>query len=376
MKRRPLRMAMVGGGPGAFIGPVHRMAAELGGDIRLVAGAFASTAEGSRRAAELYSIDNARAYPDYATLLREEALREDSIDFVTIVTPNHLHFPVAKAALEAGVHVMCDKPMTATLQQAASLADIVACSGKLFALTYVYSGYPMLREARARCLGGVLGEIRKLVVEYSQGWLAKAVEQDGSKQAAWRTDPQQAGQGGCVGDIGVHAFHIAEFVSGQRIVEICPDLSRVIPGRRLDDDCNILFRLDNGAPGVLIASQIATGDRNGLRLRIYGDRGGLEWCHEEPSVLRFNRPDIVTEVLHAGGGGLAPSALSASRLPVGHPEGFVEAFANIYRDFGGAIRNNTAITDTLVPGITDGLRSLGFVDRAVNGGRSWVPIPG
>lgn len=369
---RPLRMGMVGGGPRAFIGPVHRMAAELDGCIRLVAGAFASTAEGSREAGRRFGIDESRAYPDYATLLREETRREDGIDFVAIVTPNHLHFPVAKAALEVGLHVMCDKPVTATLEEAERLADIVARSGRLFGLSYTYSGYAMLREARARCLGGALGKIRKIVVEYSQGWLAEAVEREGSKQAGWRTDPQQAGLGGCIGDIGVHAFHLAEFVSGRRVVEICPDLNRLVPGRQLDDDCNVLLRFDNGAPGVLIASQIATGDRNGLRLRVWGDRGGLEWSHEEPGLLRFHRPDMVTELLHAAGGSLNRLAATASRLPIGHPEGFIEAFANIYRDFAADIRAGR--NDTLVPCIADGLRSLRFVDRAVNGGRGWIRL--
>jgi predicted dehydrogenase len=367
-------MGMVGGGPRAFIGPIHRMAAELDGNIRLVAGAFASTAEGSREAGRRYGIDEARAYPDYAALLREEAQRQDGIELVAIVTPNHLHFPVARAALEAGLHVICDKPVTSTLAEAEALADIVARTGRLLGLTYTYSGYPMLREARARCLGGALGKIRKVVVEYSQGWLADAVERQGSKQAEWRTDPQQAGLGGCIGDIGVHAFHIAEFVTGRRVAEICPDLNRIVAGRRLDDDCNILMRFDNGAPGVLIASQIATGDRNGLRLRVWGERGGLDWSHEDPGVLRFHRADMVTEVLHAGGGKLDAQAVSASRLPIGHPEGFIEAFANIYRDFAAAIRGGSTIEHTLVPGITDGVRSLRFVDRAVNGTRSWIGL--
>lgn len=371
---RPLRMGMVGGGPGAFIGPVHRMAAELDGSIRLVAGAFSSTAEGSREAGRRYGIDEARAYPDYAALLREEATRNDGIELVAIVTPNHLHFPVARAALEAGLHVICDKPVTATLAEAELLADLVARSGRLFGLTYTYSGYPMLREARARCCGGTLGKIRKVVVEYSQGWLAEAVERGGSKQAGWRTDPRQAGLGGCIGDIGVHAFHIAEFVTGRRVVEICADLNRVVADRRLDDDCNVLLCFDNGAPGVLIASQIATGDRNGLRLRVWGDRGGLDWSHEDPGVLRFHRADMVTEVLHAGGGKLDTQAASASRLPIGHPEGFIEAFANIYRDFAAAIRGGRTIESTLVPGIADGVRSLRFVDRAVNGNRGWARL--
>lgn len=374
LPRRQLRMGMVGGGLGSFIGPVHRMAAELDGQVRLVAGAFASSAEGSIAAGRHYGIDESRAYPDYTTLLREESRRADGIDFITIVTPNHLHFPVARAALAAGLHVICDKPVTATLAEAEMLAEMVARSDRLFALTYTYSGYPMLREARARCRSGTLGKIRKIVVEYSQGWLAEPVEHTGSKQAAWRTDPQQAGPGGCISDIGVHAFHLAEFVSGLEVVEICADLSRVIPGRHLDDDCNVLLRFDNGAPGVLIASQIASGDRNGLRLRVWCDHGGLEWSHENPSVLQFHRSDQVTELLYAGAGKLDAHAVAATRLPIGHPEGFIEAFANLYRDFTRAVQAECTLDETLLPGITEGLRGMRFIDRAVHGGRAWVKL--
>jgi predicted dehydrogenase len=372
--RVPLRMGMVGGGPLAFIGPVHRMGAELDGEIRLVAGAFASTAERSREAGQRFGIDDSRAYADYATMFREERVRADGIDFVAIVTPTHLHYPIAKAALEAGLHVLCDKPVTATAAQAQELASIVASGRTLFGVSYTYSGYPMLREARARCLDGTLGKIRKVVVEYSQGWLSEAIELKDNKQAAWRTDPNQAGLGGCIGDIGVHAFHIAEFVSGQRIVEICADLSRVVPGRQLDDDCNVLLRFDNGAPGVLLASQIATGDRNGMRVRIWGDRGGLDWSHEEPGLLRYNRADMVTEVVHAGSSVLCQEASAALRLPVGHPEGFIEAFANIYRDFASAIRSGRRIEETSIPGIADGLRGMRFVEEAVRSGRGWRPL--
>jgi predicted dehydrogenase len=271
--------------------------------------------------------------------------------------------------------VICDKPMTATLAEAEALAPIVAGSGQPFALTYTYTGYAMIREARARIADGAIGRVRKVMVDYPQGWLADAIEGDNA-QAAWRTDPSRAGAGGAIGDIGVHAFQLAEYVGGLPVVELIADLPRVVPGRRLDDDCNILLRFAGDVPGVLTASQIATGERNGLTLRVYGDKGGIEWRHDAPGDLTLRWPDAQTEIVHAGAPGLHPSAQRATRLPPGHPEGFIEAFATLYRDFADAVSGGRGILNGLLPGIDDGLRSMRFVDCAVrsHAARAWLPM--
>lgn len=371
---RRLRMGMIGGGAGAFIGPVHRIAAELDGEIALVAGAFSSDAGRSREAGLAYRIDPDRAYPNYETMIAQERARSDGIDFVTIATPNHLHLAAAKHALESGLAVMSDKPATATLAEARILAAIVEKTERPYGLTYTYSGYPLVREARARCAEGALGHIRKIVVEYPQGWLAGPAEASGSKQAAWRVDPAKAGLGGCIGDIGVHAFHLAEFVSGLRVTRICPDLTAFVLGRTLDDDCNILLRFDNGARGVFMASQIAIGELNGLRLRIYGDAGSLDWRQETPNSLTLYNLDGRTEIIRAGDAALGPAARAASRLPGGHPEGYLEAFANLYRDFADMLRGHAG---PLVPGIKDGLRGMNFIETSVAASRDgcgWVDL--
>jgi predicted dehydrogenase len=378
-------MGLVGGGPGAFIGPVHRMAAELDGDIQLVAGAFSQDPARSSAAGQSYGLDARRVYPTYQSMLEHERDLPNSarIDFVAIVTPNHLHYPIARDALEAGFHVLSDKPATATLEEALSLQDIVQRSGRLYGLTYTYTGYALVREARDICRRGYLGSIRKVVAEYSQGWLAERLESNGSKQAAWRTDPGQAGIGGCSGDIGVHAFNLVEFVTGHRVVQLCADVSTVVAGRALDDDCNVLFRLGNGARGVLHASQIAAGERNGLRLRVYGEKGSLDWSQEDPNRLLLHwlhQPDQIIQ------GGANVSYLSESsralfRLPAGHPEGYIEAFANLYRDFAAALRSmqtGQAVGRTmLVPSIDEGVRSMRFVKLAVESSRNrtgWIPL--
>jgi predicted dehydrogenase len=369
---RRLRMGMVGGGPSSFIGPVHRIAAELDGEIAVVAGAFSSDAGRSRQAGEGYRIDPARAYPDLATMLRAEAAREDGIDFVAVTTPNFHHLPAVTAALDAGLPVICDKPATATLDEAEAMAALVARAGLPFALTYTYSGYPLVREARARIAAGAIGTVRKVVVEYPQGWLA----QDASgKQAEWRVDPARAGVGGCIADIGVHAFQLAEFVTGLRVSRILADLGAVVPGRTLDDDCQVLLRLENGARGVLLASQISLGERNGLRIRVYGDKGGLDWKQEAPNALVFHRLDDGTELVQAGDAALGPAAVAASRTPGGHPEGYLEAFANLYRDFARQLRGEEG---SLVPGMDEGLRGMRFIDLAVRASREergWVDFP-
>ena len=371
---RPIRLAMVGGGPDAFIGPIHKMAAELDGRFRLVAGAFSRDAEKSRSAARGWALDEARGYPDFQTMIAQEAGREDGVEAVAIVTPNHLHLPVARAALAAGLHVISDKPATATLAEALELRDIVGSARAHYALTYTYTGYAMIRQAREMVERGVIGRVRKVVVEYSQGWLATG-DDASNKQAAWRVDPHLAGAGGCSGDIGVHAFDLVEFVTGIRVESLCVSLSALVEGRVLDDDCNALMKLEGGAPGVLVTSQVATGDRNGLRLRVYGEKAGLDWSHEQPDRLIVNPADGPTQILHSGAPYLGGSSLAASRLPTGHPEGFIEAFATLYRDFADLIQGRPLSAP--LPDIDNGVRSLAFVTAAVrssSNGSTWVSI--
>ncbi|MDH7638349.1 Gfo/Idh/MocA family protein [Sphingomonas oryzagri] len=377
MTQRPLRLGLLGGGPGSFIGAVHRMAAGLDGRFTLVAGAFSRSLDKSRAQAERWGVATDRAYDGIEAMLASEQARENGIEAIAIATPNDSHFAIAKAALEAGLPVICDKPMTATLAEAEALAPIVAASRQPFALTYTYTGYAMIREARARVAAGAIGRVRKITVDYPQGWLSDAIEGE-NMQAGWRTDPARAGAGGAIGDIGVHAFQLAEYVSGLQASELVADLPRVVPGRRLDDDCNILLRFAGDVPGVLTASQIATGERNGLRLRIYGDKGGLEWCHDAPGDLVLRWPDARSEIFHAGAPTLSPDAQRAIRLPSGHPEGFIEAFATLYSDFADAIHGISGRLDTVLPGIRDGLRSMRFVGCAVRShdARAWLPFPG
>ncbi len=368
---RRLRMGMIGGGPGSFIGPIHRIAAEMDREIELVAGVFSSDAARSREGGESYRIDPARAYANLDAMFAGEKAREDGIDFVAIVTPNHNHLPAARAALAAGVPVISDKPATATLAEAKELADCVAKAGVPYGLTHTYTGYPLVREARARVAAGALGKIRKIVVEYPQGWLAGAAE---GKQAEWRTDSARSGPGGCIGDIGTHAFQLAEFISGLKVTEILADLAAVVPGRPVDDDCTVLLRFENGARGVLLASQIEVGEMNGLRIRLYGEKGGLLWRQEVPNTLTIHSIDGRTEIVHAGGNQLGADAVSRTRTPTGHPEGYLEAFANIYRDFAATLRGESA---PLLPGITDAMRGMTFVDTAVSASRDragWVPL--
>ncbi|MEO8114628.1 MAG: Gfo/Idh/MocA family oxidoreductase [Phenylobacterium sp.] len=366
---------MVGGGPGSFIGPVHRMAAELDGRMRLVAGAFSRDAAKNAEAARTWGV---RPYGDWREMIAAEAARPDGAQVVAVVTPNHLHLEVSRAALEAGLHVMSDKPATRDLAEARVLAKAVEASGRLYGLTYTYTGYPMVREAREIVRRGDLGPVRKIVVDYAQGWLAQPIEREGSKQAEWRADPAQAGAGGCIGDIGVHAFNIAEFVGGVRVERLCADVSTVVPGRALDDDCNVLLRFAGGARGVLTASQISAGARNGLKLQVYGEKGGLTWSHERHTELTIDWLDAPSQVLHAGSGYLSAPARAASRIPTGHPEGFIEAFANLYRDFADAIaegRKDAAPT----PDIAEGVRGMAFVETAVaasRDGKGWVALEG
>lgn len=366
---------MVGGGPGSFIGPVHRMAAELDGRFRLVAGAFSRDAAKGAAAAHAWGVAPDRSYPDHHALLAGEAGREHGAEVVAVVTPNHLHFDVSASALKAGLHVVSDKPATLNLAEARALADVVAASGRLYGLTYTYTGYPMVREAREIVRRGDLGAVRKVVVEYAQGWLSRPIEREGDPQAAWRADPAQAGVGGCIGDIGVHAFNLAEFVTGLETRRLCADLAAVVPGRALDDDCNILLRFEGGARGVLIASQISAGARNDLTLKVYGERGGFTWSHERATQLTVDWLDGPTQILHAAAGHTGHTARAATRLPTGHPEGFIEAFANIYREVADAVLSGVA--SPLTPGIRDGVRGMAFVEQAVAASRSgagWIEL--
>jgi predicted dehydrogenase len=369
-------MGMVGGGPGAFIGPVHRMAAELDGKIELVAGAFSQSAERSRAAGVSFGIDPERAYASYQELINTESKREDGIDFVVIATPNHLHLPVAEAALRAGIAVMSDKPATATYDEVLRLKSVVEHAGLPYGLTHTYAGYSLVREARAICASGKLGPIRKVAVEYLQGWLSSPLEQTGQKQASWRSDPALNGPGGAIGDIGTHAFHLVEYVTGLQVTSINAALRSVVAGRKLDDDCNALVRLNNGASGVLLASQVAAGEGNSLRLRVYGDKGSLDWQQQDPNRLRVKWQDGPEEIHHASAGYLSADSRAVVRLPGGHPEGYIEAFAVLYREFAEALaswKKGNRLPATL-PGIEAGVRGMRFIERAIasNKTESWV----
>ena len=377
-EQRKLRMGMVGGGPGAFIGPVHRIAAEMDGKIELVAGAFSQSAERSRAAGVTYKIDPARAYADYREMIAAEVKRADGIDFVSIVTPNHMHLPVALAALEAGLPVMSDKPATMNYEEALTLEDAVKKSGLPYGLTHTYAGYGMVREARALCASGQLGKIRKVAVEYFQGWMTRDVENSGHKQAAWRADPAQNGRGGCIGDIGTHAFHLLEYVSGIEVTGMNATLRTVVEGRRLDDDCNEIVRMANGASGTVCASQVAAGDLNEMRLRIYGENGSLDWRHLDANRLRVKWQDGPEEIRQAATGYLSESARNTFRIPAGHPEGYLEAFAVLYREFADGLlawkQGQANPLPATLPGIEAGVRGMRFIERAILSDRteSWV----
>ena len=375
---RKLRMGMVGGGPGAFIGPVHRIAAELDGKIELAAGAFSQTAERSRAAGKSFGIDPARAYADYREMIEAERKRPDAIDFIVIATPNHLHLPVALVALQAGIPVMSDKPATATYDEALQLESAVAGSGLPYGLTHTYAGYAMVREARAMCAAGKLGAMRKVAVEYFQGWLSRPLETTSHKQAAWRSDPARNGPGGAIGDIGTHAFHLLEYISGLQVTAINATLRNVVPGRRLDDDCNAFLRLNNGAAGTLACSQVAAGELNEVRLRIYGETGSLDWRQQDPTRLIVKWLDGPEEIRHAAAPYLSANALAAARVPAGHPEGYLEAFAVLYREFADALiawkRGQANPLPATLPGIEAGVRGMRFIERVIESNRreGWV----
>lgn len=381
---RKLRFGMIGGGRGAFIGAVHRIAAQMDGQAELVAGAFSSDPQRSLDSAADLFVAPGRAYGSYREMAAAEAARpaDDRLDFVVIVTPNDQHFPVATLFLESGFNVVCDKPATLNLDEALALRETVVRSGKLFVLTHNYTGNAMVKQARELVRGGALGTLRKVVVEYSQGWLARDIESSGHKQAAWRTDPARSGAAGCLGDIGTHAEHLARYVTGLRIEALCAELNTFVPGRRLEDDANLLLRFAGGASGVLHCSQVAAGEENRLELRVYGSEASLAWRQESPDeliVMRFDRP---REVMHRGNPHVADAAQRATRIPAGHPEGYLEAFANLYRNaFGSIIAEVTGAPepeDSDFPTIDDGVAGMAFIEAATRSharGGSWTTVP-
>lgn len=366
----PLRLAMVGGGPGAFIGPVHAMAARLDRRWELVAGAFSRDPAANRSAAAGYHVAADRCHDDWRALITAEAARSDGAHAIAIVTPNHLHVPIATMAIEAGIAVISDKPAATSLAEVRALRDAIErCDGR-YALTHTYAGYPMVRAMRAAVAGGRIGRVRKVRVDYSQGWLAAAIEQDGNRQAAWRTDPAQSGCGGALGDIGVHAFHLVEYVSGHRVSRLFGDVGTLVAGRQLDDDANVLFRLDNDAPGTLSVSQVATGDINDLSIRVHGETGTLSWSNGAADRLVLRNATGGDILLHSG---MAETGV-ATRLPPGHGEGFIEAFATLYAEFADVVAG-CPHPDTL-PGIDAGVRGHGFIEAAIRSSREqiWVDV--
>jgi predicted dehydrogenase len=381
---RKIRMGMVGGGRGAFIGAVHRIAAAIDQQIELVCGAFSSSPEKSKASGEDLFLPSDRVYGSYEEMiLKEKELPEDvRMDFISIVTPNHVHFGPAKMALENGFHVVCDKPMTFSVEEAKMLVDLVEETGLIFALTHNYTGYPMVKQARDMISAGDIGKVRKVVVEYPQGWLATKLEDSDQKQASWRTDPSKSGLGGAMGDIGTHAENLAEYMTGLQIEAVCADLTSFVPGRRLDDDANILLRFAGGAKGVLHCSQIAVGEENGLNIRIWGETGGLEWHQQEPNTLFVTHLDGPATYFRTGVGELTAAAQAAQRVPAGHPEGYLEAFANIYKNFAHCVQARLEGKEpdplhTDFPNVHDGLRGMVFVERVVQNsqrGDKWTNI--
>lgn len=369
-----IKYGMVGGGQGAFIGAVHRIAARMDDHYQLVAGALSSTAEKSKASGKELGISEDRAYGDFEEMAQAEAAREDGIEVVAIVTPNHMHFPVAKAFLEAGIHVICDKPMTTTVDDAEELAALVEKTGKLFVLTHNYSGYPMIRHARAMVESGELGKIQLVQAEYAQDWLTEALEGTGQKQAAWRTDPKQSGIGGCVGDIGTHAFHLGNYVSGLKTEKIAADLTSFVPGRDLDDNIHVMLRYENGAKGMIWASQVAPGNENALKLRVYGTKGGIEWEQENPNSLFYTPYGKPKQILTRGGAGSGDEAGRISRTPPGHPEGYLEGFANIYSEAAAALKaaRTGQLPDKAVhfPTVMDGVEGVRFITACVASGNA------
>ena len=379
-KPERIRLGMVGGGRDAFIGAVHRIASRIDDHYELVAGAFSSTPDKSTASAADIGVAADRAYSDYKTMASAEAQREDGIEAVSIVTPNHLHCPVATEFLKRGIHVICDKPLTSTLDDAKALVAEAEKSGALFVLTHNYTGYPMIRQARAMVAEGQLGDIRLVQAEYPQDWLSTKLEDTGQKQAGWRTDPARSGLGGCIGDIGTHAFNLAGFVSNLKMHSLCADLDTFVEGRQLDDNAHIMLRFEGGAKGMIWSSQVAPGNENGLRVRIYGSKGGLEWSQEDPNYLWFTPLGEPKRLLTRSGSGATDPANDVSRIPPGHPEGYLEGFANLYTGAAEAIvkrRTGSEADVSLLPSVHDGLVGVAFVTAAVqssNNGGTWETL--
>jgi predicted dehydrogenase len=376
-----IRLGMVGGGEGAFIGAVHRLAARMDDHYDFVAGALSATPEKALRSGAALGLDPRRTYAGFEEMAARERRRKDGIEAVAIVTPNHMHAPVARAFLRAGIHVICDKPLTTTLKEARALAAAAEKSGLVFAVTHNYTGYPLIRHARAMVKAGELGEIRVVQVEYAQDWLTEKLEDSGQKQADWRTDPARSGAGGCIGDIGTHAFNLADFVTGLDVAELSAELTTFVPGRRNDDNVQVMLRYAGGARGALWASQVAVGNENGLQLRVYGTRGGLHWRQENPNVLAYSPFGKPTQIITRGGAGAGPEAARVTRVPPGHPEGYLEGFATLYSEVAQAIRaareGKAPPQEVTFPGIADGVKGIAFIDAAVRSsskGGAWTKM--
>lgn len=384
--KRKLRMGMVGGGEGAFIGAIHRIAAQMDGQMELVCGCFSSNPNVSLRSGRSLFLSDSRIYDSYKEMFEEESRlpENERMDLVSIVTPNHLHFEPAMMAFEHGFHVVLDKPITYNLEEALLLKQKVEETGLILALTHTYSGYPAVKEARKRVSDGDFGKIRKIYVEYPQGWLSEKVENSGNIQASWRVDPKRSGKAGCMGDIGTHALQLAEYISGLKTTQLCAELDTFVDGRQLDDDGAALLRFNNGASGVLMASQIAAGEENALKIRVYGERGGLEWAQQEPNTLILKWNDYPSEIIRTGLGYMSGIAAHNTRTPGGHPEGYLEAFANIYRNvaltIGARLEDQEPQPEWLdFPDVNDGIRGMQFIDTIVKAGydeeTKWVKFP-
>jgi predicted dehydrogenase len=378
-KPERIRLGMVGGGKDAFIGAVHRIAARIDDQYELVAGALSSTPEKARESGRALGLAEERTYEEFREMAKREARRKNGVEAVAIVTPNHMHAPVAREFLKRGIHVICDKPLTATLSEAKRLAKLAEASDALFVLTHNYTGYPMVRQARAMVAEGLLGALRVVQVEYAQDWLATPVEESGSKQAEWRTDPARTGAGGSTGDIGTHAHNLACFVTGLKVEALAADLQTFVPGRRVDDNGHVLLRFEGGARGMLWCSQVAAGCENALRLRVFGEKGGLEWAQEDPNYLWWTPLGEPKRLLTRGGAGTGPEAARVSRVPSGHPEGYLEGFATVYTEAARAIRarreGRAVPADVVYPTIADGVAGVAFVDACVRSsarGGAWV----
>ena len=373
-------MGMVGGGSDAFIGAIHRLAANMDGQIELVCGCFSVNPEVSVSSGKAYFLPGNRVYKSYQEMFEQEVKLPagERMDFVTIVTPNHVHFEPAMLALEKGFHVVIDKPVTFTLDEAKKLRDKLRETNLILALTHTYSGYPAVKEARERVRRGDLGEIRRIYVEYPQGWLFSKVEDKGNAQASWRTDPKRSGKAGCMGDIGTHAFHLTEYITGLRATQLCAELNTFVSGRLLDDDGAAFLRFSNGARGVLMATQVAAGEENAIKIRVYGEKGGLEWAQMEPNTLWLKWTDRPVEMVRTGQGYMGTVAKHNTRTPAGHPEGYLEAFANIYRNFSLTVRarleGSAPLPEWLdFPTIEDGVRGMQFIETVVQAGYSDAP---